>query len=244
MEAFAPLPVDLFADPNALLDDDPSTYFSLSQFDLELQQQAQAALFQQDSWQDFDKYLPLDNQLFNNTATLRNDQQAQPIFMNNNNNNYNTNPSLLYEPLSDLLPYQQQVKPVFDINSTAPNWDNNDGINIKQEYASPESMPYSPPQNTQANLPSSPQQTASQKQDMPLFQQQSNSNTASPTTETKSSPTTSILTTPGIDFTNWNSPSLGTTNPPDSVSQQGKKKKMAKSSSRHLTNEIACFQTR
>jgi hypothetical protein len=215
MEVFAPLPVDIFADSSAILDEDSSNYFSLSQFDLELQQQAQAALLQQDSWQDFDKYLPLDNQLFNNTVTLRNDQQAQPIFMNNNNN-YNTDPSLLYEPLSDLLPFQQQAKPLFDVNSTAPNY-NNDNVNIKQEYASPESMPYSPPQNNQSNSPSSPQQ-------MPLFQQQSDSNTASPSSETKSSPKISNLATPALDFMNWNSPPSGTANPLDTISQQGKKK--------------------
>jgi hypothetical protein len=238
MEAYPPLPVDLFAGSSAVLDDDPSTYFSLSQFDLELQQQAQAALLQQDSWQDFDKYLPLDNQLFNN-GTLRNDQQAQPIFMNNNNN-YNTEPSLLYEPLSDLLPFQQQAKPLFDVNSTAPNWDNNnDTVNIKQEYASPESMPYSPPENIQSHLPSSPQQTANQ---MPLFQQQSN--LASPPSETKTSPKASNLATPALDFMNWNSPPSGTTL--DTVSQQGKKKKVFffLGSRTCLTNEIVYFQTR
>jgi hypothetical protein len=117
METFAPLPVDL----NNLLEEDP--YFSLSQFDLELQQQAQAALLQE-NWQDFDKYLPIDNQLLNNV-------QAQPIFMNDT--------SLLYQ--------QSQLSPIpspTPVNET-PALDNNK--QVKQEYASPESLPHSPPQN-------------------------------------------------------------------------------------------------
>ncbi|RCI05298.1 hypothetical protein CU098_010773 [Rhizopus stolonifer] len=198
MEAFAPIPVDLFADSNAILDEDQSNYFSLSQFDLELQQQAQAALLQQDSWQDFDKYLPMDNQLFN-TNNLRN-QEAQPIFMNNTNSNFNSDPTLLYEPLADLLP-QQQFKPIFDANAT--NLDNNNNVNIKQEYASPESLPYSPPQSMQPNPSLSPA-TNQQQNDVPLFQ---------PTTERKSPKSAPVVTTttPALDFTNWNSPPFDST---------------------------------
>ncbi|KAL9554380.1 hypothetical protein MBANPS3_002825 [Mucor bainieri] len=221
MEAFAPLPVDLFADPNNILDDDPSTYFSLSQFDLELQQQAQAALLQQDSWQDFDKYLPIDNQLFLNNSTARN-EQAQPIFSQSTASNVNTyqqqDPSLFYEPLAGILPAQStqpSTKPPAYDNSQ--QWDGS--VNIKQEYASPESLPYSP---ASSNLP--PQQpsiatstanaataSATTTTDMPVFQNQATpSSTTSPMTDNKESPKSSNLTTPAIDFMSWTSPSINT----------------------------------
>lgn len=199
MEAFAPLPIDLFADSNTLLEDDPNTYFSLSQFDLELQQQAQAALLQQESWQDFDKYLPLEfndtqaQPIFTNNAT----QQQQPIF------NFNDASTILYEPLSDLIPQQQhhqhqQPQPSPQHQQPQPQhtspleslqsqedviFDNMSKDTIKQEYASPESMPYSPPQNLQSNM------------------------SADNTENTK---ITSKQTTSPIDFMNWNSP-LSTT---------------------------------
>ncbi|KAL7316866.1 hypothetical protein PS15m_003301 [Mucor circinelloides] len=217
MEAFAPLPVDLFADPNNILDDDPSTYFSLSQFDLELQQQAQAALFQQDSWQDFDKYLPIDNQLFLNNNIARN-EQAQPIFSQNtatNANNYHQqDPSLFYEPLDGLLPppsTQPTSKPPAYDNSQ--QWDNS--VNIKQEYASPESLPYSPPSSNLPTQQSSVTTTAaatSTATDMPVFQNQTTtpSSTTSPMTDNKDSPKSSNLTTPAIDFMSWTSPSINT----------------------------------
>lgn len=173
MEAFAPLPVDLFStDTGALNEEDTSAYFSLSQFDLELQAQAQAALLQQDSWQDFDRYLPIDNQLFSNSIN----EQAQPIFMNTTSYN---DPSLLYEPLSNLIPQQQKTN-LFDNYTTITS--------IKNEYASPESLPYSPPSLSPSQLG---QQTA-------LFQS-SSSVTASPQTETKPLPTNTPL-----DFMNWN----------------------------------------
>ncbi|KAI9487376.1 MAG: hypothetical protein EXX96DRAFT_605344 [Benjaminiella poitrasii] len=209
MEAFAPLPADLFADSSAILEEDPSNYFSLSQFDLELQQQAQAALLQQDTWQDFDKYLPIDNQLFSSITNNRN-EQAQPIFMNNNNNNNNNNDNnstLLYDPVADLLSpqqqqqqQQQQSKVVYDNNlAINSNWEDTKN-NVKQEYASPESLPYSPPQNNnmQANLSLSP--PPSQQQDMPLFH---------------SSSKNSNLTTPSLDFMNWNNNPLSNTTPID-----------------------------
>ncbi|CEP14595.1 hypothetical protein [Parasitella parasitica] len=226
MEAFAPLPVDLFADPDNLLEDDPSNYFSLSQFDLELQQQAQAALLQQDSWQDFDKYLPMDNQSFLNNATRN--PQAEPIFSQNTFINPNSfqqqDPSLLYEPLSGLLPPQStQIPstkpPAYD---SAQQWDiNNSGI--KQEYASPESLPYSPPPNQQQQQLQQQQpqpQPEPQRQvtvttaasstalhttatDMPVFQSQN----VSPMTENKDSPKKANLTAPAIDFMSWSSPS-------------------------------------
>ncbi|KAG1119409.1 hypothetical protein G6F42_012982 [Rhizopus arrhizus] len=217
MEAFAPLPADLFADPNNILDDDPSTYFSLSQFDLELQQQAQAALLQQDSWQDFDKYLPIDNQLFLNNNIARN-EQAQPIFNQNtaaNANNYHQqDPSLFYEPLAGLLPppsTQPTSKPPAYDNSQ--QWDNS--VNIKQEYASPESLPYSPPSSNLPTQQSSVATTAaatSTATDMPVFQTQTTtpSSTTSPMTDNKESPKNSNLTTPAIDFMSWTSPSINT----------------------------------
>ncbi|KAK4520426.1 uncharacterized protein ATC70_008561 [Mucor velutinosus] len=224
MEAFAPLPVDLFADTNNILDDDPSTYFSLSQFDLELQQQAQAALLQQDSWQDFDKYLPIDNQLFLNSSTARN-EQAQPIFnqsaVSNANNHQLQDPSLFYEPLTGILPPQSTKPPAYD---NSQQWDNS--VNIKLEYASPESLPYSPPSS---NLPSQQISVATSTAnasatattaaaaatatttDMPVFQNQATpSSTASPMTDNKESPKSSTLTTPAIDFMSWSSPSTNT----------------------------------
>lgn len=219
MEAFAPLPVDLFADPNNILDDDPSTYFSLSQFDLELQQQAQAALLQQDSWQDFDKYLPIDNQLFLNNSTARN-EQAQPIFNQSAVSNASTyqqqDASLFYEPLAGILPPQSAqptTKPPAYDNSQ--QWDSS--VNVKQEYASPESLPYSPPSS---NMP--PQQssiaatatastTTAAATDMPVFQNQTTpSSTTTPMTDNKESPKSSNLTTPAIDFMSWSSPSINT----------------------------------
>ncbi|CAO3615542.1 unnamed protein product [Mucor fragilis] len=219
MEAFAPLPVDLFADPNNILDDDPSTYFSLSQFDLELQQQAQAALLQQDSWQDFDKYLPIDNQLFLNNSTTRN-EQAQPIFNQSAVSNASTyqqqDASLFYEPLAGILPPQSAqptTKPPAYDNSQ--QWDSS--VNVKQEYASPESLPYSPPSS---NMP--PQQssiaatatastTTAAATDMPVFQNQTTpSSTTTPMTDNKESPKSSNLTTPAIDFMSWSSPSINT----------------------------------
>ncbi|GAN06243.1 hypothetical protein MAM1_0116d05723 [Mucor ambiguus] len=224
MEAFAPLPVDLFADPNNILDDDPSTYFSLSQFDLELQQQAQAALLQQDSWQDFDKYLPIDNQLFLNNSTARN-EQAQPIFTQSNVSNANSyqqqDSSLFYEPLAGILPQSTQPTTKPPAYDNSQQWDNS--VNIKQEYASPESLPYSPPSS---NLP--PQQSsiatstvnattaatasiATTTTDMPVFQNQATpSSNTSPMTDNKESPKNSNLTTPAIDFMSWSSPSTST----------------------------------
>lgn len=212
MEAFAPLPVDLFADSSNMLDDDPSNYFSLSQFDLELQQQAQAALLQQDSWQDFDKYLPIDNQLFLNNTTRN--EQAEPIFNQSNAiSSFNQqDPSLLYEPLAGLLPPQSNQNPTTKppAYDNIQQWDNNNGnsINIKQEYSSPESLPYSPPSsNQQQNMATSSTTTST---DMPVFQNQNSSSTTSPMTENKESPKNSTLTTPAIDFMNWSSPSTST----------------------------------
>lgn len=133
METFAPL-----FNEGAMFDEDP--YFSLSQFDIEIQQQAQAALLPQEAWQDFDKYLPM-NQLFQQ-------EEAQPIFMNNHYTE-----TLLYEPLQD-----------------KKEW------SVKHEYASPESLPESPPL-----LQSTP--------DMPLFQS-----------------TPHLDYTPPIDFMTWTTP--------------------------------------
>ncbi|KAI8982689.1 helix-loop-helix DNA-binding domain-containing protein [Pilobolus umbonatus] len=100
MDTFAPL-----FNEGAIFDEDP--YFSLSQFDIELQQQAQAALLPQEAWHDFDKYLPAF-------------EESQPIFMNDY--------AIVYE----------------------------DKKQVQHEYASPESLPESPPR-----------QSASP--DMPLF---------------------------------------------------------------------------
>lgn len=122
MEAFAPLPIDLFADTSNYLQQDDDPYFSLSQFDLELQQQAQAAILQQDNntnnWQDFDKYLPIDTKQHHDFA------QAQPIFMNNSQPIFNTfnNNTLFYEPIA----FQQLI---------------NEKPKVKEEYSSPESVP-------------------------------------------------------------------------------------------------------
>jgi hypothetical protein len=223
MEAFAPLPVDLFAD-NTLLDDDP--YFSLSQFDLELQQQAQAAL-QQESWQDFDKYLPIDNQLFD--SNVRNDE-AQPIFMNGAIDY--TDPSLLYEPIVEItppqqpLPQQQQLasEPIMRKESYSKEWTQQPNISIKQEYASPESLPYSPPQPI-ANL-SSPQTNAQQPiQDVAALQ------TPSPTLDFDQtvSPKATNTTTPALDFTAMTSANQSTwTSPTTPFESQGNQKKKKK----------------
>ncbi|KAG1468815.1 hypothetical protein G6F56_003618 [Rhizopus delemar] len=107
METFTPFPVDFITDNTLLNEDDP--YFSLSQFDFELQQQAQAAL-QQESWQDFDKYLSLETN-FN-----------APMMDSTSFND----PSLIYAPLN--LPEKKE------------EWPND----VKQEYGTPESIPYSP----------------------------------------------------------------------------------------------------
>jgi hypothetical protein len=252
MEAFAPLPVELFStDTNGLNEEDPSTYFSLSQFDLELQQQAHAALLQQESWQDFDKYLPMDNQLFNNNSITN--EQAQPMF-NMNNSAFNSNSNTLLYELNDLLSStqqqqqqqnQRQQKPIFDTSTnitaatSVSNWNNN--ITIKNEFASPESLPYSPPQNMQSNLSLSPSPNQQQQQqqhqpEMPLFQSTTAStsspsittacttNTTSPITEIKASPknvnTATTTSTPSLDFINWNNNSSITSSPFDT--QQGK----------------------
>jgi hypothetical protein len=255
MEAFAPLPVDLFAD-NTLLDDDP--YFSLSQFDLELQQQAQAAL-QQESWQDFDKYLPIDNQLFD--SNIKNDE-AQPIFMNGAMDY--TDPSLLYEPLVEITPPQQPFpqqpqqqqpqqqqpqpqqqqqqlqqqqlqqqqlqqqqlasEPIMRKESYSKEWTQQPNISIKQEYASPESLPYSPPQPI-ANL-SSPQTNAQQPiQNVAALQ------TPSPTLDFDQtvSPKATNTTTPALDFTAMTSANQSTwTSPTTPFESQGNQKKKKK----------------
>ncbi|KAG2233875.1 hypothetical protein INT48_005216 [Thamnidium elegans] len=190
METFAPYPLDLFSTDNtgALNDEDTSNYFSLSQFDLELQQQAQAAL-QQDSWQDFDKYLPIDNQLFGGNSNLMRNEQAQPIFMSNTIYN---DPSLLYDPLTDLLPITtQQQKSIFD--------NNNNNSTVKNEYASPESLPYSPPQN----ITLSPNDLAQQQ---PLFQPTSPLSSSSQDKHLPLKSNTTITNPPSLDFMNWNTP--------------------------------------
>ncbi|CAO3657556.1 unnamed protein product [Mucor hiemalis] len=164
---------------------------------MELQQQAQAALLEQDSWQDFDKYLPMDTQLFSNN------NQAQPIFMNNNTTAapFNDTTTLLYEPLSDLMPVQQQQQQqqqqkVFDVNpSTNNNWNNNNNnVIIKNEYASPESLPYSSPQNLSLS-PNPPHAQQPELNPPP---------TTSPQTEKKVSPKNPTMTPPSLDFLNWN----------------------------------------
>ncbi|CAO3609897.1 unnamed protein product [Cunninghamella echinulata] len=102
-------------EPNLnVLGDNNETLFSLSQFDLELQQQAQAALQQQrlqqqsnhisnyqqqqqrpsnqnNIWQDFDRFLPIDCQPFmmnnnntNNTNTTTNNNTYNTAFLNTN----------------------------------------------------------------------------------------------------------------------------------------------------------------
>ncbi|KAI9016433.1 hypothetical protein CLU79DRAFT_847614 [Phycomyces nitens] len=59
MESFAALPEDLFDDDNNNNNNNNNAYLSLAQFDIGLQQQAQAT-FQ--DWQSFDNYLPIDCQ--------------------------------------------------------------------------------------------------------------------------------------------------------------------------------------
>jgi hypothetical protein len=179
METFASFPVDFLADNNnntALNEEDP--YFSLSQFDFELQQQAQAALQQQESWQDFDKYLSLDTD--NSNQLLMN----QPMLMNNTFND----PSLLYAPLNEIIPTQQNYLK----KSTMDNHV------VKQEYETPESLPYSPPAVQQDNLPNDDPNAASTTSN----QSPKLTNTTTPSMNTSSTP---IVTPPNdsIDFLNW-----------------------------------------
>ncbi|KAG0761186.1 hypothetical protein G6F60_007757 [Rhizopus arrhizus] len=180
METFAPFPVDFLADNNnnntALNEEDP--YFSLSQFDFELQQQAQAALQQQESWQDFDKYLSLDTD--NSNQLLMN----QPMLMNTTFND----PSLLYAPLNEIIPTQQNYLKKSTVDNHV----------VKQEYETPESLPYSPPVVQQDNLPNDDPNAASTTSN----QSPKLTNTTTPSMNTSSTP---IVTPPNdsIDFLNW-----------------------------------------
>ncbi|KAI8969262.1 hypothetical protein BDF20DRAFT_991056 [Mycotypha africana] len=269
MEAFAPLPINLFADSDQSngggsnrinnRDDEAAAYFSLSQFDFELQQQAQAALLQQNLWQDFDKYLPMDSQPFNpmsnnlnidTTTTMTNSSRSQNLNNNanillrsreaesifttpttatsaaastaqsTNSSDYFNIPSanntpLLYEPLKDLLPPNAQQPIVVSqhpsVVSTNSNFIENNNIvttgnsstlppqptnwvtkeidnsKAKQDYASPESLPYSPPQNMQSTMSLSPPLPNSNQQAISFFQFPES---ASPTSESNKPTTT------------------------------------------------------
>ncbi|KAI7847901.1 hypothetical protein BDC45DRAFT_575346 [Circinella umbellata] len=97
-------------------DDDPTLYTNgnyptLSQFDLDLQQQAQAAL-QQGGWQDFDMFLP---------------QVVSEVFYNNNNNNNGH----ITPPTTS--PQQQQLSPPQQ-NFQQPLQQQEPVINIPQSF--------------------------------------------------------------------------------------------------------------
>ncbi|RCI01011.1 hypothetical protein CU097_015208 [Rhizopus azygosporus] len=173
METFTPFPVDFLTENNTLNDDDP--YFSLSQFDFELQQQAQAAL-QQDSWQDFDKYLSLDsNQLINQQQ-----QQQQQLF---------NDPNLFYAPLNEIMPMDQKAA-IDQPNPLNDDWKEN----IKQEYNTPESLPFSPLQQDENTTSSTDPTNQSPKL-----------TTDSTTPSTATTTATSTIAPPNIDFMGWNS---------------------------------------
>ena len=176
METFASFPVDFLTENNTLNDDDP--YFSLSQFDFELQQQAQAAL-QQDSWQDFDKYLSLDsNQLINQQQQQ---QQQQQLF---------NDPNLFYAPLNEIIPMDQKAA-IDQPNPLNDDWKKN----IKQECNTPESLPFSPLQQQDENTTSSTDPT----------NQSPKLTTDSTTPSTATTTATPTIAPPNIDFMGWNS---------------------------------------
>ncbi|KAI8096973.1 uncharacterized protein BX664DRAFT_356267 [Halteromyces radiatus] len=189
--------------------DDP--FFSLSEFDLELQQQAQAAIQQptQELWQDFDRYLPVDCQPFINNQSIN-----TPI-----NNT-------IQQPLSTKK-YEPNISPPYDFDVTPIVPSQYKDI-IKQEYPSPEQQTY---------IPSSPQQQQQQQQQQhsmlvssidtsssssspsspPQQQQQQQQINSTQPTETPISQSTSSMTPTNvadiIAKINWDSPVLSYSDP-------------------------------
>ncbi|KAL0079468.1 helix-loop-helix DNA-binding domain-containing transcription factor [Phycomyces blakesleeanus] len=126
MESFAPLPEDLFDDN--LRDDNNNAYLSLAQFDVGLQQQAQAAL-QQGAWQDFDNFLPVDY----HPMFLSN----QPITPPSTHIPYGPDSTFIY----DTKKQQQQQQLPTDLNTTNTTNTTNtwpEPVIVKQEQHSPE----------------------------------------------------------------------------------------------------------
>jgi hypothetical protein len=184
MEAFSRLPQQ----PNLSLPDsafsnnsnannnrqeDQPSFLSLSQFDVELQQQAQLAMQQEiEAWQDFENYLPpveysnSNIQLYNHhqhqlpspPPTTANDMRGQSLM---NGQGVVANTGLpMNSILSTIKEHQQQTND--NISSTNSNFTTPMSEEIKLEYSSPERVPFtavasnSPPNQSSLSSFSSP----------------------------------------------------------------------------------------
>ncbi|KAI8145394.1 hypothetical protein BJV82DRAFT_666654 [Fennellomyces sp. T-0311] len=158
-------------------DDDPTlfnpNYPTLSQFDLDLQQQAQAAL-QHGGWQDLDMFLPQVvgvPQLFYNEPTTPPSQssppQQQPLQQQQEpsmnipqsfiDSNPIYNPALLGAAMpSKLIHSTMPISPPlvsFDATPIVPSqWSGEPVENLKTEYPSPENVAYSPASESKSQL--------------------------------------------------------------------------------------------
>lgn len=153
MEAFSSLPAATQHKLSTSNNDEDASYLSLSQFDVELQQQAQLAMQQEiEAWQDFENYLPpVNNHVnFNQTTFVQqynhHTHQTQPVIdqqlvglnaANKNNNNNNNNNNNLNLPSSP-----QTVSSGASSHWTTPPVTATD---IKLEYASPEHIAFTSP---------------------------------------------------------------------------------------------------
>lgn len=151
MEAFSSLSATTHHKVSTSNNDEDASYLSLSQFDVELQQQAQLAMQQEiEAWQDFENYLPpVNNHVNFNQNTFvqqynHHPHQTQPTIdqqlvglnaankNNNNNNNNNLNLPSSPQTVSSGASSQWTTPPV-----TATD--------IKLEYASPEHIAFTSP---------------------------------------------------------------------------------------------------
>ncbi|KAK4515522.1 uncharacterized protein ATC70_010472 [Mucor velutinosus] len=135
MEAFASLPAQQHKLPTSN-NDDNAPYLSLSQFDVELQQQAQLAIqHEMAAWEDFENYLPPVN---NNTTHYNQNAFVQQ---------YNQNPlQSIDQQLCNTNSLNLPSSPQTMSSSSSSHWTAPpDATDIKLEYTSPEHVAFTSP---------------------------------------------------------------------------------------------------
>lgn len=135
MEAFASLPAQQHKLPTSNNDED-TPYLSLSQFDVELQQQAQLAMQHEIiAWEDFENYLPPVN---NNTTHYNRNAYVQQ---------YNQHqPQSIDQQLCNTNSLNLPSSPQTMSSGSSSHWTTHpDTKDIKLEYTSPEHVAFTSP---------------------------------------------------------------------------------------------------
>ncbi|KAG1171284.1 hypothetical protein G6F70_006228 [Rhizopus microsporus] len=136
--------------------DNEQPYVSLTQFDTELQQQAQLVMEQDiDVWQDFENYLPLAYQQSNSRNISQPTNSQLLDFMTNNDLPFNSVLSTQNNSSLKLYPQQNNMWPSNDISFISPHSDP-----IPSPFSSPSSIPEPLSSPGQLTTPFEPSSTA------------------------------------------------------------------------------------